>query len=144
MMRKMLCLLMLAGLVTEAVAIDAGAAVRVTPLMRTTTSWDGRALVYPEGPAEATMLIVEVAPGGETGWHEHPVPSFAYMLAGELEVSLADGRKNRLKAGDTLAEVVGVIHNGRNVGSEPVRILVFYTGVQGKPLSAAHPEFHPN
>ncbi len=142
-MKKGLCLLWLAAWALGAQAIDANLAVRVTPLMRTQASWDGQPIVYPPGKAEASMLIVEIVPGGETGWHEHAVPSFAYMLAGELEVSLADGRKNRLKAGDTLAEVVGVIHNGRNVGSEGVRILVFYTGAASLPLSKAHPDFRP-
>lgn len=142
-MKKLLCLLMAGALALPALALDASSTVKVTPLMRTTSSWDGKALAYPAGQAVATMLIVEIAPGGETGWHEHGVPSFAYLLQGELEVRLADGRTNRLKAGDPLAEVFGVLHNGRVIGEQPVRILVFYTGAEGIPLTTAHPEFTP-
>lgn len=142
MMKKAL-LLVLAALSLPAAALDAGGAVRVTPLMRTTSSWDGKPLAYPTGKAEVTMLIVEIAPGGETGWHEHGVSSFAYLLQGELEVRLADGRTNRLRAGDPLAEVVGVLHNGRVIGEQPVRILVMYTGAEGMGLTKAHPEFTP-
>ena len=97
-------------------ALDASATVKVTPLMKTTTSWDGKQIVYPAGQGEVTGIIVEIAPGGTTGWHEHPVPSFAYILEGELEVTRASGEVKILKAGETLAEVVNTLHNGRSLG----------------------------
>ena len=81
------------------------------------------------------MLLIEIAPGGETGWHLHPVPSFGMVLEGELEVSLKDGQRKRLKAGDALAEVVNTAHNGRNIGNAPVKLVVFYAGSKGQPLS---------
>ena len=139
--RKILGALLVLTLALPAAAIEASSTVRVTPLLRTAQSWDGKPIAYPAGAGEAVMLIVEIAPGGQTGWHEHGVPSFAYVLQGELEVRLADGRKNRLVAGDALAEVVGVLHNGRVVGDVPVRLVVFYTAGEGRPLTVAHPEF---
>lgn len=80
-------------------------------------------------------MLIEIAPGGETGWHSHPVPSFALVLEGELEVQLKNGVVNRLKAGETLAETVNTLHNGRNVGSVPLKLVVFYTGAVGQKLS---------
>jgi quercetin dioxygenase-like cupin family protein len=62
-------------------------------------------------------MVIEIAPGAETGWHSHSIPSFAFILEGELEVRLKNGSVNRLKAGEALAEVVNTLHNGRNVGS---------------------------
>lgn len=115
----------------SAQAIESSSAVKVTPLLKTTSSWDGRALVYPTGQAEVTGIMVEIAPGGETGWHLHPVPSFGWMLQGSLDVSLKDGQIKHLHAGDALAEVVDTLHNGRNVGDEPVKIIVFYAGAVG-------------
>lgn len=115
----------------SAQAIESSSTVKVTPLLKTTSSWDGRALVYPTGQAEVTGIMVEIAPGGETGWHLHPVPSFGWMLQGSLDVSLKDGQIKHLHAGDALAEVVDTLHNGRNVGDEPVKIIVFYAGVVG-------------
>lgn len=120
-------------------ALDPGAAVKVTPLLKTTTSWNGQLLAYPAGQAEVTGLLVEIAPGAETGWHEHPVPSFGLLLEGELEVTLKEGRVKRLHAGEALAEVVDTLHNGRNVGSEPVKIMVFYAGAVGQPLTRKAP-----
>ncbi len=126
-----------------AFALDASAGVKVTPLMKTSSSWDGKQIVYPAGQGEVTGLIVEIAPGGETGWHEHPVPSFAYILDGELEVTRSDGEVKLLKPGDTLAEVVNTLHNGRTLGAKPVKILVFYAGSKGGRLTIPHPEFLP-
>lgn len=142
-MKRLTALLLLLALGLPAHALDPVGAVRVTPLMKTTTTWDGKPISFPTGQGEATMLIVEVAPGGETGWHEHPVHSFAYILDGDLEVTLADGRKNKLGPGEALPEVVGVIHNGRTVGDKPVRILVLYTATEGQKLTIPRPDFKP-
>jgi quercetin dioxygenase-like cupin family protein len=119
----------------DAAALDATDGVRVTPLAKETTSWDGKPIVYPEGQAEMTALLVEIAPGAQTGWHCHRVPNFAYMLEGTLELTLDDGRVKRLQAGEALSEVVNRSHNGRNVGSSPAKLVVFYTGTVGTPLS---------
>jgi quercetin dioxygenase-like cupin family protein len=118
-----------------AAALDARNGVRVTPLAKETTSWDGRPIVYPKGQAEMTALLVEIAPGAQTGWHCHVVPNFAYMIEGTLELTLDDGRVKLLKAGDVLSEVVNRLHNGRNVGSSPAKLVVFYAGTTGAPLS---------
>jgi quercetin dioxygenase-like cupin family protein len=123
-----------------AYGLDNTSGVKVTPLMKTTQTWNGGQIVYPQGQAEITGLMVEIAPGSETGWHEHPISSFGMVLQGVLEVSLRDGAVKRLQAGDVLAEVVDTLHNGRSVGEEPVKIVVFYAGVVGSALTIKHPE----
>lgn len=126
-------------------AIESTKAVKVSTVLKTQTSWDGQPLQYPGGPAEVTGMLIEIAPGGETGWHLHPVPSFGMVLQGELLVSLKDGRQKRLKSGEALAEVVNTAHNGRNVGTVPVKLLVFYAGSTEKPLAvklAPEPAVH--
>ncbi len=124
-------------------ALDENTAIKATPLLKTTTSWDGKPIIYPKGQGEVTAMIVEIAPEGETGWHEHPVPVFGYIMEGDLELRLATGKVKILHPGDALSESVGVLHNGRNIGEEPVKILVFYMGEVGAKLSVAHPEFAP-
>ena len=125
-------------------AIEPNPGVKVTQLLKTTTSWNGAPIKYPQGQAEITSLMVEIAPGGETNWHEHPVPSFGYLVEGTLEVSLADGRKKLLKAGEALAEVIATAHNGRNVGTTPLKLIVFYAGaVDKQPLSVPRPDARP-
>jgi quercetin dioxygenase-like cupin family protein len=124
-------------------AIEPSATVKVTPLLKTSQSWNGAPIRYPEGQAEISALMIEVAPGGETNWHEHPVPSFGMLLEGTLEISLADGRKKLMKPGEALAEVIATPHNGRNVGTTPVKLVVFYAGAVGKQLTVPRPDARP-
>ncbi|MEY4766356.1 MAG: hypothetical protein RI907_3029 [Pseudomonadota bacterium] len=133
-MKTCLPLLLLAW-ACSAHAIDEKPNVKVSTVLKTSASWDGTPIAYPSGPAEVTGMVVEIAPGAETGWHLHPVPSFGMILEGELEVQLQDGTTKRLKAGDAVAEVVGRVHNGRNVGAVPVKIVVFYAGAVGTATS---------
>jgi quercetin dioxygenase-like cupin family protein len=127
--------LLLCLIAIPAAAFESGATLKVTPLMKTTTSWDGKPIVYPGGQAEVSALVIDIAPGGETGWHQHPVPSFGMVLEGTLEVQLKDGQIKRIEAGQALAEVVGTLHNGRNVDKKSLKLLVIYAGSVGTPLT---------
>ena len=124
-------------------AIEPSQTVKVTPLLKTTQSWNGAPIQYPEGQAEITSLMIEIAPGGETNWHEHPVPSFGILLEGTLEVSLRDGSKKVINPGEALAEVIATAHNGRNIGKTPLKLIVFYAGAVGKPLTVPRPDAKP-
>ena len=116
-------------------ALEPSGQVKASTILKAQSSWDGKPIAYPEGKPEITGMVVEIAPGGETGWHLHPVASFGMVLEGELEVHLKTGEIKRLKAGDALAEVTNTLHNGRNVGQGPVRIVVFYAGAVGQKLT---------
>ena len=118
-----------------AFALETSAAVQASVILKADTSWDGKPIIYPEGKPEITGFIIEIAPGGETGWHSHPVSSFGLVLEGELEVQLKSGVLKRLKAGEALAEVINTPHNGRNSGSVPVKLVVFYAGAVGQKLT---------
>jgi len=102
--------------------------VQVQENLSSTTTWDGASIRYPPGTAKVAGAIVTLAPGAETGWHTHPVPCLALILEGELLVELKDGRTKKLKAGDTLAEVINTPHNGKNIGKTNLKIAVFYAG----------------
>jgi quercetin dioxygenase-like cupin family protein len=119
----------------NASASEASQSITVTPLLKTTSSWNGSPLAYPSGNAEITGMVVEIAVGAETGWHLHTVPSFGMILEGRLEVSLKDGSTKILQTGEALAEVVNTLHNGRNIGFTPVKIVVFYAGAVGSKLT---------
>ena len=118
-----------------ALALEETPAVKVTPLIKTTSSWNGKPIAYPKGQAEISGMVIEIAPGAETGWHAHPVPSFAMVLEGTLEVTLKDGQRKRMASGEALVEVIDTLHNGRNVGKGTVRLVVFYAGAVGVPLT---------
>ncbi len=116
-------------------SLEQTSAVTVANVLNTGSSWDGKPLAYPAGPSEVTGLLVNIAPGGETGWHLHPVPSFAMVIEGVLEIQLKNGDKKQVKAGEAFAEVVNTLHNGRNIGDVPVKLIVFYAGIKDQTLS---------
>lgn len=119
----------------QAAALYANKYVSVTPLIKASASWDGATIAYPAGSAELSAMIVELAPGGETGWHLHTAPSLAIMLDGEIEVHLKDGRIKPFKTGEAIVEVVNTLHNGKNTGDKPARMAVFYAGATGAQLT---------
>jgi quercetin dioxygenase-like cupin family protein len=111
-------------------------AANVEELSKEKASWDGNEISYPEGQAEMSVVRIKLKPSEELGYHCHPVPSAAYVISGELEVSLKDGSSKIFRTGDTITEVVGRLHKGKNLSSDKgVELIVFYPGAEGKPLT---------
>ncbi|MBC7990496.1 MAG: cupin domain-containing protein, partial [Luteimonas sp.] len=86
------------------IAAETTPPVAVAQILKTTNSWDGKPIIYPPGSGEVTVLRIEIQPDAETGWHQHPVPSFAVVLEGTLQVTLRDGSSRRFGAGEVFAE----------------------------------------
>jgi quercetin dioxygenase-like cupin family protein len=128
------------GIPFIAAAGDYDSGVIATPILKTTTTTGNYPARYlnTERP-EITAMKVEIKPGAETGWHSHPVPLYAYLLAGELTVEIKGGETYRFTAGDAIVEVVNVLHNGKNLGTTPVVLIVFYTGEIGTPNTVKKP-----
>ena len=112
----------------------------VQTLLRTTNNSVGQPIAWPrDSTSEVTVLIIEMAPGEETGWHRHPVPLLGYLLAGELTVYQITGEKRVVRAGEVSLESVGVIHNGINEGATPLKMIVFVAGLKDVPFTV---EYH--
>jgi quercetin dioxygenase-like cupin family protein len=108
----------------------------VITLLKTLTNSIGQPIAYPrEGTSEVTALLVEMAPGEETGWHQHPVPLFGYILTGEITVYQATGEKRVVGPGEVSLESVDVIHNGVNEGLNPCKMIVFVAGIKDMPFT---------
>ncbi len=108
----------------------------IVTLMEATTSWDGAALPpYPEGDPKITILKITIPPGTELAPHIHPVINSGVLLKGELTVTSEQGKTVSLKAGDALVELVHTVHYGKNEGSVPAEIIVFYAGTEGTPTA---------
>ena len=111
-------------------AAEAHAGERV--VLSTDTTVTVEPLRYPTGaPAHITAVEITLAPGQQTGWHMHPVPMFGYILAGELTVDYGAKGKRTYHSGDGFMEAIDEPHNGRNTGTEPVKILAVIIGAQG-------------
>lgn len=129
-----LCLIGLFLIVPSAFAADYSSGVTAKVLKKTSVTGNGQKIAYPlTDRAEVTAMTVDLAPGAETGWHKHPVPVYAYVISGNLSVELEDGKQLSFGAGEAVVEVVNALHNGRNRGTEPVKLAVFYLGVEGMP-----------
>ena len=105
-----------------------------TPVLQSGVTNAGGAVTYPAtDSAEVTALRIDIGPGGETGRHMHMYPAFVYVLEGAVDVEIEGSMGHSYKAGDSFLEATNMWHNGKNPGSVPVKLLVVFAGVHGKP-----------
>ncbi|MBX7074621.1 MAG: cupin domain-containing protein [Pirellulales bacterium] len=60
--------------------------------------------------AKATTFEVTFGPGVEGAPHRHPGPIFGYVIEGEFDFAVGDGKVQKLKAGDTFYEPAMALH----------------------------------
>ncbi|MFA5322093.1 MAG: cupin domain-containing protein [Smithella sp.] len=110
--------------------------IAVEQLAKSTKSWDGEALPqYPQGQPEVTILRIKIPAGAELEMHYHPVINAGVLLKGELTVITEDNKTLHLKTGDSIVELVNKKHYGKNEGTETAEIVVFYAGIENKPIT---------
>ena len=125
----------LAMAVLGIIATPAAAQVKFsyTPVLQSGTTAGGKSIAYPKtDSAEVTALMLDIGPGGETGRHMHPYPTFVYVLEGAIDVAMDGGVVHSYKAGDSFLEVVNTWHNGKNLGQASVKALVVFVSEEGK------------
>ena len=88
---------------------------------------------------EAVVARIEVAPGGTAGWHTHPGDEIDYVLEGEAELLIAGQPPRKVTAGDAFVIPAGTVHNARNAGSAPVRVIGVFVVDKSKPLASPAP-----
>jgi quercetin dioxygenase-like cupin family protein len=112
---------------TSALAFDSGAEAKVvvTPLASTTVTATGQPITLPQQNAQVLVSIYDIPPGAALPVHKHPFPRYAYVLAGALQVTSAEtGKSQTYTAGNFIVEMIDQWHQGSNIGSEPVKLLV--------------------
>ena len=87
---------------------------------------------------EAVMGVAEIAPGAMAGKHRHPGIEIGYVLEGSVTLEHEGESPRVLKAGDSFNNGAGV-HNARNTGKTPVKILAVYLVEKGKPIAEPVP-----
>ena len=85
---------------------------------------------------EGIMIAQEIAPGGREGKHTHPGMLYAYIREGALTVEVAGRAPVTYKAGETFYLEPGVVHEGMNTGTVPMKALATFVTPKGKPLMA--------
>lgn len=136
-MRKLMCAAIIAAVLFSGnVMAGESAGLCVEELAKTSTSWDGNPLPeYAKGTPEVTILRITIPPGVTLPLHRHPVINAGVMLRGELTVVTEDKKTLHLKAGQSIVEVVNTWHYGKNEGSTPAEIVVFYAGLKDVPIT---------
>ena len=108
----------------------------VEELMKADADILGNPITYANGDAaEITSIMITMQPGESNGWHSHPVPTFGYVLSGELTVEYEGGAVKVMRPGETVVEAQHTPHQGHNRGDEVVKIVVFYAGSKGVPTT---------
>ncbi len=87
---------------------------------------------------EAVMALAEIAPGASSGRHRHPGIELAYVLQGSLLLEREGQPPVTVKAGEALKNEAA-IHNAKNTGKTPVKILAVYLVEKGKPMAESVP-----
>ena len=105
-------------------------------LLKTTTTWDNTEFknLKIENP-EVTVLKITIGIGESLPMHKHDLINIAYVKQGSLTVTTDKNEQITVKEGDCLPEIIGKYHYGKNTGSNPVELIVFYIGEKGTPLS---------
>jgi len=91
---------------------------------------------------EAVVARVDIAAGGIAGWHTHPGDEISYVSEGEVTVMVAGQPDRKVAAGQSFVIPAGTVHNARNEGAAPSRLVGVYVVDKGKPL--ASPASAPN
>lgn len=118
------------GGLVAGIGLDRAVLAQQEPIKRTTLQ-----KVDDPGSAkyEMVMGVAEIAPGASSGRHRHPGVELGYVLEGSLVLE-HDGRPTEtLKAGSAFKN--DGVHNGRNTGKVPVKVLAVYLVEKGKPIA---------
>jgi len=129
-MKKLLISFIILGFVTITTAQQAP---KVSPVVKATATATGQKLQYPQtDKPEIESVLIEIAPGGESGRHMHPVPTYVYVLEGTLTVDMDNESPREYAAGSGFLESLNTWHNGKNLGQAPVKVLVVFVSEEGK------------
>lgn len=96
---------------------------------------------HPLGPAfqdwAGTMIEVTYPPGAESAAHQHPGPTFGYVVRGKIRWAINGEAPRVLEAGQSFFEPMGSVHSTAANASdtEPAVISVVILGKAGEPLS---------
>lgn len=134
-------LLSVLALTASAASETHAGATQVEQLAKTPVSWNGSPLPnYPNGTPEVTILRITIPPHTALPVHKHPVINAGVLLSGELTVVSENNETLRMKAGDSIVELVNQWHHGVNEGDDPAVILVFYAGEIDTPITIVRQE----
>ena len=104
---------------------------KTTPLLQSTFGDDAS--------KDAVVFSVELAPGSTSGRHTHPGDCYGTVFEGLVELHV-EGREPRwVSPGQAYHNPRGTIHEFRNVGDKPARLVNTMVVDKGKPRMQPEP-----
>ena len=105
-------------------------------VVKTTTTNNGEPIASPAGTPEIPSVVATFEPGGHSALHQHPYPTYSYVLEGEVEVRNEGSEPQRYTAGQGFVEALN--HNLQvvNVADGPSKLLATFMGEEGQPFTA--------
>src|SRR5262245_40570521 len=74
---------------------------------------------------QSSTIVYEIAPGGHLGWHTDATEETQYIISGQGELQMEDGRYP-VGPGSIFVLPTNVRHDLANTGSEPLRAVAFF------------------
>ena len=81
----------------------------------------------------------EAVMAGAAGRHTHFAEVYAFVLEGTMTLDVEGQPTRVVKAGDVFTIGQGVVHEGSNKSSSPVKLSVVFFAEKGKPLTTPAP-----
>jgi quercetin dioxygenase-like cupin family protein len=85
---------------------------------------------------EEALVMVEIPSGGREGRHTHPGSVIIYVQEGTLTFDNEGKPTATYKPGDSLYVEADKIHEGRNNGNVPVKVLATFLLKKGLPMTS--------
>ena len=125
------------GLAACASAPDAGpppgTAPVSTPILTTTETMSDQPIALPQGAVALVASRTDIGRNGRIPIHKHLWPRFVFVEKGWIELINHDAGITRAYGpGDVVVEPVGQWHEGRAMGGDPARLIVYDTMPPGK------------
>jgi quercetin dioxygenase-like cupin family protein len=87
------------------------------------------------GGQEGMLVLREVPPGGESGFHTNTGGEIVYILEGSVILEVRGKEPVTIKQGAAFATKAGELHNVKNASAtEPCKALAFYVAKRGTPM----------
>jgi quercetin dioxygenase-like cupin family protein len=84
---------------------------------------------------EGVMARADFVPGASVGRHTHPGEEISYVLEGTITLEVQGKPPVTLKAGDVFFVEAGKVHDAKNTGTTPAKVLATYVVDKSKPIS---------
>jgi len=90
--------------------------------------------VFPGSQYITALYTVDIEPGAAVPRHTHPGVETAFVLEGEINLTIEGQETKHLKAGDSVQIPAGAVH-AADPSPKPVKLLVSYVVEKDKPLA---------